>query len=217
MSTETIRAEGEDLLGENAKEIGAQPENVLYFGLVAPNHAWAKTKANMLKEEYPEVASYMLDEIGEMQSDLIFEKETGKNKVDTSTWLSTGWYTFLLALDMCEEISLYGFVSENYCRENPDSKIRYHYFQSWDIPTECEYYKSHEDTTFIGGHRFITEKAIFARWASMYNVTFHYPEWTPGSDLSRPIDTPFVTRKENKGALTRLFERFVRWGFGTMM
>lgn len=103
-------------------------------------------------------------------------------------------------------------------RDHPDSKVRYHYFQSWDIPTECEYYKSHEDTKLIGGHRFITEKAIFARWAKMYNVTFHHPEWSAEDlNLNQPIDTPFVTRKEDKGALARLFERFVRWGFGSML
>lgn len=103
-------------------------------------------------------------------------------------------------------------------RDHPDSKVRYHYFQSWETPTECEYYKSHEDTKLIGGHRFITEKAIFDRWGKMYNVTFNYPEWSAKDlNLNEPIDTPFVTRKEDKGAFARLFERFVRWGFGSML
>ncbi len=81
MSTETIRAEADDLLGDSAKDIGAQPENVFFFGLVEPNHAWAKAKAEMLHSEYSNAINfYMLDEVGEMQSDAIFEKETGKNK-----------------------------------------------------------------------------------------------------------------------------------------
>ena len=80
MSTETIRAEVDDLIGDNAKEIGARPENVLFFGLTAPNHAWAKAKAETFLTDYPDLKYWMLDEIGEMQSDAIFERETGKNK-----------------------------------------------------------------------------------------------------------------------------------------
>lgn len=80
MSTEAIRAEAEDLLGENAVAIGTRPENVLFFGLTSPQHAWAKTKADTMVTDYPDIDFYTLDKIGEMQSDLIFERETGKNK-----------------------------------------------------------------------------------------------------------------------------------------
>lgn len=36
-------------------------------------------------------------------------------RYNTNTWLSTGWFTMLAALDMCEELHVYGMVHENYC------------------------------------------------------------------------------------------------------
>ena len=29
----------------------------------------------------------------------------------------------------------------------------------------------------IHGHKYITEKAVFAKWANMYGITFHEPSW----------------------------------------
>lgn len=106
-------------------------------------------------------------------------------------------------------------------RNNLDSKIRYHYFQTWDNPTECDYYKSHEDTRYLGGHRFITEKAIFSRWGAMLNLTFHQPDWEPpklADILNKPLKTPFVSRDEgDKSAVGKLLEGFAKWAFGSMM
>ncbi|XP_795313.4 alpha-N-acetylgalactosaminide alpha-2,6-sialyltransferase 3 isoform X1 [Strongylocentrotus purpuratus] len=219
MSTEPVNADSGNLLNPANKQ--SRPEQIVFFGLNEPNHRWALEKAEIMVKSYPEVDFYSLDEVGELQFDLIFQNETGKNKYDTNTWLSTGWYTILLALDMCEEVHMYGMVNENYCENNLDSKIRYHYFQTWDNPTECDYYKSHEDTRYLGGHRFITEKAIFSRWGAMLNLTFHQPDWEPpklADVLNKPLKTPFVSRDEgDKSAVGKLLESFAKWAFGSMM
>lgn len=34
----------------------------------------------------------------------------------SGSFLSTGWFTMILALELCEEIVVYGMVSDNYCR-----------------------------------------------------------------------------------------------------
>ncbi|XP_072171319.1 alpha-N-acetylgalactosaminide alpha-2,6-sialyltransferase 3-like [Diadema setosum] len=219
MSTEPVNADSEDLLSPANHQ--SKPEKILFFGLNEPNHKWALEKAEIMVDSFPEVDFYSLDEVGEKQSDRIFELETGKNKYDTNTWLSTGWYTILAALDMCEEVHMYGMVDENYCQRNTDSKIRYHYFQTWDNPTECDYYKSHEDTRYLGGHRFITEKAIFSRWGAMFNLSFHNPEWEPprlADIINKKLDTPFVSRDEqDKSVIGKLFEQFAKWAFSSMM
>lgn len=36
----------------------------------------------------------------------------------SGSFLSTGWFTMILALELCEEIVVYGMVSENYCRSD---------------------------------------------------------------------------------------------------
>lgn len=67
----------------------------------------------------------------------------------------------------------------------------------------------------MGGHRFITEKAIFSRWAEMFNIHFHHPKWTPKSKHSKGqvLKTPFVTRNETDstifGSISHWFLRSV--------
>lgn len=125
----------------------------------------------------------------------------------------------LAALDICKELHVYGMVDENYCQEHPDSPVRYHYYQSFDKPTECDTYDAHENKVYLGGHRFITEKAIFSRWAKMFNIHFHHPTWSPKSKKSKSgIRTPFVTRSEEDVTfVASVFHWFVRsvMGFTT--
>ncbi|XP_033109600.1 alpha-N-acetylgalactosaminide alpha-2,6-sialyltransferase 5-like [Anneissia japonica] len=118
MSTENVMVNAEGILsGDGA------PEKVLFFGLNDNNHRWAKMNAHKLMKQFPDVDYYSLDKFGERNADIIFELETGKSKKNTNTWLSTGWYTFLVAIDMCEEIDVYGFVDENYCRSTGNLSI----------------------------------------------------------------------------------------------
>lgn len=119
----------------------------------------------------------------------------------------------LASLDICEELHVYGMVDENYCEENPDSPVKYHYYQTFDTPTECETYDSHENKVYLGGHRFITEKAIFSRWAEMFNIHFHHPTWSakPRKTKEKTLKTPFVTRnEEDNNAAASIFHWFVR-------
>ena len=44
-------------------------------------------------------------------NNFIFRKEA-------QTWLSTGWYTIIAALDICQEVTVYGMADENYCTRN---------------------------------------------------------------------------------------------------
>ncbi len=36
-------------------------------------------------------------------------------RTQAKTWLTTGWHTMLLALDMCEDLTVYGMVYGDYC------------------------------------------------------------------------------------------------------
>lgn len=76
-------------------------------------------------------------------------------------------------------------------RQHPNDTTPYHYYDI-EFKSECTYYKeSEEHLTF--GHLFVTEKAIFARWAMKFNINFLYPTWNLTiSNSSGPLDTPFI-------------------------
>ncbi|XP_029474168.1 alpha-N-acetylgalactosaminide alpha-2,6-sialyltransferase 3 isoform X2 [Rhinatrema bivittatum] len=54
-------------------------------------------------------------------------------------------------------------------------KVPYHYYEPGR--NECDEYFLHENAPY-GGHRFITEKKVFARWAKKSKITFTHPDWT---------------------------------------
>lgn len=37
-------------------------------------------------------------------------------RMKTGAFLSTGFFTMILAMDMCDRISVYGMIDDNYCR-----------------------------------------------------------------------------------------------------
>ncbi|XP_069465209.1 alpha-N-acetyl-neuraminyl-2,3-beta-galactosyl-1,3-N-acetyl-galactosaminide alpha-2,6-sialyltransferase [Ambystoma mexicanum] len=128
-----------------------------------------------VQEMYPKTQVYTLTEAMMAHCDLIFKNETGKDRMKSGSFLSTGWFTMILAMEMCENISVYGMVSESYCREKNQPSVPYHYFEKGKM-TECSMYLVHE-RALRGGHRFITEKAVFSRWAKKKHIVFTHPSW----------------------------------------
>ena len=47
--------------------------------------------------------------------DGIWEEERGVNRTTTSTWLSTGFFTMVTALNVCDQVTLFGFVKRTDC------------------------------------------------------------------------------------------------------
>lgn len=54
--------------------------------------------------------------------------------------------------------------------------VPYHYYEKNRIE-ECKMYRVHEHAQH-GGHRFITEKAIYAKWATQHKMDFKNPSWS---------------------------------------
>ncbi|XP_040819032.1 alpha-N-acetyl-neuraminyl-2,3-beta-galactosyl-1,3-N-acetyl-galactosaminide alpha-2,6-sialyltransferase isoform X2 [Ochotona curzoniae] len=69
-----------------------------------------------LTRMYPGLQVYTFTERMMAYCDQIFQDETGKNRRQSGSFLSTGWFTIILALELCEEIVVYGMVSDSYCR-----------------------------------------------------------------------------------------------------
>nr|XP_054756084.1 alpha-N-acetylgalactosaminide alpha-2,6-sialyltransferase 5-like [Lytechinus pictus] len=181
--------------------VGA-PEIVFFWGLEAPRSkrkAQSVPKVTSLQRKFMNIRFYSQRNEGELAANRLFERETGASRMETNSWLSTGWFTVMTALDICGEVKVYGMVPDDHCVYFEDEQIKYHYYQTGSNPTECTYYKVHEATP-KGGHRFMTEKAIFARWSQMYNLTFHHPSWNRSQDqASKRLDTPFTKLFHLKG------------------
>ncbi|XP_041826564.1 alpha-N-acetyl-neuraminyl-2,3-beta-galactosyl-1,3-N-acetyl-galactosaminide alpha-2,6-sialyltransferase isoform X2 [Melanotaenia boesemani] len=125
--------------------------------------------------KYPKVKIYAVTRDKIQNCDSVFQNETGKNRMKTGAFLSTGFFTMILAIEMCESISVYGMIDNNYCSRANHSAVPYHYYEQSRI-AECRMYKVHENTQ-RGGHRFITEKAIYAKWATRNKIEFKHPSW----------------------------------------
>ncbi|NXG34721.1 SIA7D sialyltransferase, partial [Dromaius novaehollandiae] len=129
-------------------------------------------------EKYPSLQIYTLTEQKMAYCDDLFQNETGKNRMKSGSFLSTGWFTMILAMELCEQVLVFGMVNDNYCREKNHSSVPYHYFEKGRLD-ECKTYLAHERAP-RAGHRFITEKAVFSRWAKKRNIIFTHPSWAGG-------------------------------------
>ncbi|KAF7696814.1 hypothetical protein HF521_005232 [Silurus meridionalis] len=125
--------------------------------------------------KYPGAHIYAVSREKMLQCDLVFQKETGKNRMRSGAFLSTGFFTMIFALDVCNSIDVYGMKDGSYCSLTNYSSVPYHYYEANRLD-ECGMYKAHERAR-RGGHRFITEKQIYRQWASQGKLQFQYPSW----------------------------------------
>ncbi|XP_078091133.1 alpha-N-acetylgalactosaminide alpha-2,6-sialyltransferase 3-like [Mustelus asterias] len=133
---------------------------------------------NMLRtiqNRFPSAKLYTLTEEQMRYCDSAFKKETGKDRVLSGSYLSTGWFTFILGMEVCSRIHVYGMINETYCSTEGHRNVPYHYYEP-SGQQECAEYYLHENAKY-GGHRFITEKSVFAKWARERKIKFFSPSW----------------------------------------
>ncbi|XP_064416187.1 alpha-N-acetylgalactosaminide alpha-2,6-sialyltransferase 5 [Latimeria chalumnae] len=128
----------------------------------------------------PQLKLYVITRQKMLQFDELFKRETGKDRKVSNTWLSTGWFTMIIAIELCDRIAVYGMAPPNFCRDRRHRSVPYHYYEP-SGPDECRMYISHEWGQKGSHHRFITEKKVFAKWAQIFNILFFQPDWKPES------------------------------------
>ncbi|KAK2499760.1 hypothetical protein MC885_021532 [Smutsia gigantea] len=97
---------------------------------------------------FPNMEAYAVSPGRMRQFDDLFRGETGKDREKSHSWLSTGWFTMVIAVELCDHVHVYGMVPPDYCSRKGNH------------------------------HRFITEKRVFSSWAQLYGITFSHPSWT---------------------------------------
>ncbi|KFO85926.1 Alpha-N-acetyl-neuraminyl-2,3-beta-galactosyl-1, 3-N-acetyl-galactosaminide alpha-2,6-sialyltransferase, partial [Buceros rhinoceros silvestris] len=115
-------------------------------------------------ERYPHLQIYTLTEEKMTYCDDVFQNETGKNRCVGGSEGGRGWSS--VPPDPMPTLS-------PAAREKNHSSVPYHYFEKGRLD-ECKMYLMHERAR-RAGHRFITAKAIFSRWAKRRNIVFAHP------------------------------------------
>lgn len=144
-----------------------------------------------LKQVLPRLKVYTVTRFKMLKLDELFKKETGIDRKGSNSWLSTGWFTMALALELCDRINVYGMVPPDFCRYSSHRTVPYHYYEP-SGPDECSMYLFHERSRKGSHHRFITEKAVFTNWARTRSIHFHQPDWKP-TGVDRGMNSSNVT------------------------
>ncbi|XP_033629133.1 alpha-N-acetyl-neuraminyl-2,3-beta-galactosyl-1,3-N-acetyl-galactosaminide alpha-2,6-sialyltransferase-like isoform X2 [Asterias rubens] len=114
---------------------------------------------------------------------MFFEKIENKTKEMHHKPLSTGWHTLVAALELCDQVTVYGMVPPTFCnsKSNYTSKTKvvdvpYHYYPPHLRKNDCRYLLLSEKANETG-HPFLTEKQAIKRLRKNSNVTFRHPQW----------------------------------------
>ncbi|XP_035997197.1 alpha-N-acetylgalactosaminide alpha-2,6-sialyltransferase 5b [Fundulus heteroclitus] len=132
----------------------------------------------LLKQSVPRLKVYTISRAKMLKFDELFKKETGVDRKSSNSWLSTGWFTMAIALELCDRINVFGMVPPDFCRSSSHPTVPYHYYEP-SGPEECSMYLLHERSRRGSHHRFITEKTVFSKWARTLNIHFYQPDWKP--------------------------------------
>ncbi|XP_061593001.1 alpha-N-acetylgalactosaminide alpha-2,6-sialyltransferase 5b isoform X1 [Cololabis saira] len=137
----------------------------------------------LLNQQIPTLKVYIISRIKMLKFDELFKKETGIDRKSSNSWLSTGWFTMAIALELCDRVNVYGMVPPDFCRSSSHPTVPYHYYEP-SGPDECSMYFSHERSQRGSHHRFITEKTVFSNWARTLNIQFYQPDWKPAAIIT---------------------------------
>nr|XP_040142319.1 alpha-N-acetylgalactosaminide alpha-2,6-sialyltransferase 6 isoform X3 [Ictidomys tridecemlineatus] len=64
---------------------------------------------------FPTMEAYAVSPARMQQFDDLFRGETGKDREKSHSWLSTGWFTMVIAVELCDHVHVYGMVPPDYC------------------------------------------------------------------------------------------------------
>ncbi|TEA34614.1 hypothetical protein DBR06_SOUSAS16210024, partial [Sousa chinensis] len=102
----------------------------------------------------------------------------------SNTWLSTGWFTMTIALELCDRTNVYGMDPQDFCRDPNHPSVPYHYYEPFG-PDECAMDLSRD--LLIRSLCSATRK----NWAQTLNFHFSQPDRKPESlARSHPENKP---------------------------
>ncbi|XP_045419297.1 alpha-N-acetylgalactosaminide alpha-2,6-sialyltransferase 6 isoform X1 [Lemur catta] len=99
--------------------VNRTPETVFIFW--GPPNKMQKPQGSLVRViqraglVFPNMEAYAVSPTRMRQFDDLFRGETGKDREKSHSWLSTGWFTMVIAVELCDHVHVYGMVPPNYC------------------------------------------------------------------------------------------------------
>ncbi|NP_001276476.1 alpha-N-acetylgalactosaminide alpha-2,6-sialyltransferase 6 isoform 4 [Mus musculus] len=99
--------------------VNRTPETVFIFW--GPPNKMQKPQGSLLRViqraglMFPNMEAYAVSPARMQQFDDLFRGETGKDREKSHSWLSTGWFTMVIAVELCDHVHVYGMVPPDYC------------------------------------------------------------------------------------------------------
>ncbi|XP_072597887.1 alpha-N-acetylgalactosaminide alpha-2,6-sialyltransferase 6 isoform X4 [Vulpes vulpes] len=100
--------------------VNRTPETVFIFW--GPPNKMQKPQGSLVRViqraglVFPNMEAYAVSPGRMRQFDDLFRGETGKDREKSHSWLSTGWFTMVIAVELCDHVHVYGMVPPDYCR-----------------------------------------------------------------------------------------------------
>ncbi|XP_075841977.1 alpha-N-acetylgalactosaminide alpha-2,6-sialyltransferase 6 isoform X1 [Microtus pennsylvanicus] len=99
--------------------VNRTPETVFIFW--GPPNKMQKPQGSTLRViqraglAFPNMEAYAVSPSRMQQFDDLFRGETGKDREKSHSWLSTGFFTMVIAVELCDHVHVYGMVPPDYC------------------------------------------------------------------------------------------------------
>ena len=112
--------------------------------------------------------------------DTVWEEYMNLDRGKSGTWLTTGFCTVVLALQLCDSITIYGIIPKRYCKFPQYQDVPYHYYlQTFrkDITNEnsfdraCNFMQSFENRD-TESHKYFEEHIIYKNWSKYRDIKF---------------------------------------------
>ncbi|XP_077861823.1 alpha-N-acetylgalactosaminide alpha-2,6-sialyltransferase 3-like [Saccoglossus kowalevskii] len=109
----TLNSKG--LIKRSILEDSSPEKIVLWPTLKKDVYSKVMESYRILSKNYTNIDFYYVSDKQVEYTDSLFERETGKKRIGSGSWLSTGWFTVTLLLYSCDEIRIYGMVESDHC------------------------------------------------------------------------------------------------------
>jgi len=163
-SKTTIRIVAHNALKKELFPLLKECKYLIIWG--APQHYQRiRTAVTNIRKRYPKLPIYKFTQEAMQINDQEFELRTGRNRLLSGSWLSTGWFALFLAINVADKVTVCGYG----CAKKSSPNTLYHYWKNLH-GREVRYIQGQQKAR--KGHRFLTEMEIFVQWCYEYPITF---------------------------------------------
>ena len=109
--------------------------------------------------------------------DSVWEEHMQLSRDKSGTWLTTGFCTVVLALQLCESVTIYGIIPKHYCDKPEYQNLPYNYYMEKQGINGSSFYRACTYMSYSEGreqesHRYFQEHDIYREWSKYRDIKF---------------------------------------------